>query len=158
MDFREIKIVSALLMLGFCLLGLMSLAVHHKHPDPLLNHDTFLSTQLTDSDFHPPVDFSGKKNKRQKMKRLKRSLRKKNKHSANRNSPPGYGEKSKLAAFLLCVMLGFFGAHRFYTGQIGWGVLQLCTLGCCGVFVIIDLVLILVDRIYTKDGNDLIPW
>lgn len=88
--------------------------------------------------------------------RLKRSQRKKNK--ANKNSPPGYGEKSKLTAFLLCVMLGFFGAHRFYTGQIGWGVLQLCTLGCCGVFVIIDLVLILVDRIYTKDGNELIPW
>jgi len=32
--------------------------------------------------------------------------------------PPGYRPKSKIAAILLCVLLGY-GGHRFYLGRIG---------------------------------------
>ena len=38
-------------------------------------------------------------------------------------------EKKILPAFLLCFTLGVFGAHRFYAGKIGTGLLQLFTLG-----------------------------
>lgn len=34
--------------------------------------------------------------------------------------------KSDVAAILLAFFLGSFGAHRFYLGQTGWGILYLC--------------------------------
>ncbi|MDR0275866.1 MAG: TM2 domain-containing protein [Burkholderiaceae bacterium] len=33
--------------------------------------------------------------------------------------------KSKIAAALLAFFLGGFGAHKFYLGQIGWGIVYL---------------------------------
>ena len=53
------------------------------------------------------------------------------------------GEKNKWVAFFLCLFLGFLGAHRFYEGKIFTGILYLCTLGLCGIGVIVDLVRIL---------------
>ena len=41
-------------------------------------------------------------------------------------------EKRILPAGLLCFFLGVFGAHRFYVGKIGTGLLQLFTLGGLG--------------------------
>lgn len=59
--------------------------------------------------------------------------------------PSNYGPKpkNKWVAFLLCLFLGYFGVHKFYEGKILMGILYLCTMGCCGVGVIVDLVLIL---------------
>jgi hypothetical protein len=37
----------------------------------------------------------------------------------------GASPKTKLVAFLLCLFLGTFGAHRFYVGRIGSAVGQL---------------------------------
>ncbi len=34
--------------------------------------------------------------------------------------------KSDVAAILLAFFLGSFGAHRFYLGETGWGILYLC--------------------------------
>lgn len=33
--------------------------------------------------------------------------------------------KSRIAAALLALILGTFGAHKFYLGQLGWGVIYL---------------------------------
>jgi TM2 domain len=41
------------------------------------------------------------------------------------NALGGVGEKSKIAAFLLAWFLGGFGAHKFYLGRTGWGILYL---------------------------------
>ncbi len=51
--------------------------------------------------------------------------------------------KSKWVAFLLCLFLGYLGAHRFYEGKIGTGILYLCTFGLLGIGVIVDLICIL---------------
>lgn len=45
-------------------------------------------------------------------------------HCGVRQAPP-VGEKSKIAAFLLAFLLGGFGAHKFYLGKPGLGVLYL---------------------------------
>ena len=43
-----------------------------------------------------------------------------------------------LTAMLLCWFLGGFGVHRFYCGYIGSGIVQLLTLGGCGIWSFID--------------------
>lgn len=42
-------------------------------------------------------------------------------------------------AYLLWLLLGLVGAHYFYMGKIGMGVLYLLTLGLCGVGLFVDL-------------------
>lgn len=68
------------------------------------------------------------------------------------------GSKSQLVAFLLCTFLGTFGAHRFYLGYIGIGVVQLLTAGGCGIWAFIDWIRILTGKMKTKDGDELEPW
>ena len=55
-----------------------------------------------------------------------------------------------LTTLLLCVFLGYFGIHRFYTKSIGIGLVQLFTLGGCGIWTIIDLIMIVVGSY--RDG------
>lgn len=56
----------------------------------------------------------------------------------------GYGRpKNKWVAFILCLLLGFFGAHKFYEGKIGTGILYLFTVGLFGIGWIIDLIALL---------------
>ena len=52
-------------------------------------------------------------------------------------------EKDKWVALMLCLFLGFFGAHKFYEGKIGTGVLYLCTAGLFFIGVVIDFLNIL---------------
>lgn len=55
-----------------------------------------------------------------------------------------YGrEINKWVDFVLCLFLGYFGAHKFYEGKIGMGVLYLLTIGLCGIGWIIDIFVIL---------------
>ena len=59
--------------------------------------------------------------------------------------------KDWLVTLLLCIFLGGLGIHRFYTGSTVIGVVQLLTLGACGIWTLIDFILILVGSY--KDGN-----
>lgn len=51
-------------------------------------------------------------------------------------------KKSKTAALLLCIFLGYLGVHRFYVGKIGTGVLYLLTGGLVGIGWIVDIITI----------------
>lgn len=51
--------------------------------------------------------------------------------------------KNKWVALILCLFLGFFGAHKFYEGKIGTGIIYLFTFGLFFVGVIIDIFSIL---------------
>ncbi len=67
-------------------------------------------------------------------------------------------EKKILPAFLLCFMLGIFGAHRFYVGKIGTGLIQLFTLGVFGIWTFIDFILIIIGKFTDKQGNKITQW
>ncbi|MBP8264694.1 MAG: TM2 domain-containing protein [Pseudomonas sp.] len=67
-------------------------------------------------------------------------------------------EKRILPAFLLCFFLGCFGAHRFYVGKIGTGILQLLTLGGLGIWALIDWIMIIIGAFTDKQGQKLTEW
>jgi TM2 domain-containing membrane protein YozV len=70
-------------------------------------------------------------------------------------TPTATGQKSWLAALLLCLFLGGLGVHRFYVGKIGTGILQILTLGGLGIWVLIDLIMIAVGKFRDKQGQPL---
>ena len=51
--------------------------------------------------------------------------------------------RTKWVAFFLCLFLGFLGAHKFYEGKAGMGILYLLTVGLFGLGWIIDTIRIL---------------
>lgn len=64
--------------------------------------------------------------------------------------------KSAVTALLLCLFLGPLGAHRFYVGKIGTGILMLLTGGGLGIWSLIDLILIACCEFKDKEGKPLI--
>ena len=67
----------------------------------------------------------------------------------------GKSDKQKVVAALLCWFLGSFGIHRFYLGHTGIGVIQILTFGGCGIWVLIDLIMILTGSLKDVDGREL---
>lgn len=57
------------------------------------------------------------------------------------------GTKSKTVAAVLAFFLGVFGVHRFYLGYNLLGVAQLLTGGGCGIWALVDFVLILLGKV-----------
>ena len=58
-----------------------------------------------------------------------------------------------LICLLLCWFLGAFGIHRFYTGHTTIGVVQLLTLGGCGIWALIDFIIIVSGNFKDSEGN-----
>jgi hypothetical protein len=78
-------------------------------------------------------------------------------------SYPGYmgsypmaERKDWLITLLLCLFVGWLGIHRFYTGHILIGVIQLLTFGGCGVWMLVDLILIVTDNYKDANGYPLV--
>lgn len=64
-------------------------------------------------------------------------------------------EKDWLVTLLLSVFVGSLGIHRFYVGKIGTGILQLITVGGCGIWTLIDIIMIATGNFKDKDGNEI---
>ncbi|MDZ7786172.1 MAG: TM2 domain-containing protein [Candidatus Saccharibacteria bacterium] len=63
------------------------------------------------------------------------------------------GQKDYLATWLLSYFLGIFGVDRFYLGYTGLGVLKLITLGGCGLWALIDWVLVFAGVMKDSEGR-----
>lgn len=64
-------------------------------------------------------------------------------------------DKDWLVTLLLSLFLGSLGVHRFYVGKIGTGILQLITLGGCGIWTLIDIIMIVTGNFKDKDGYEI---
>jgi hypothetical protein len=65
--------------------------------------------------------------------------------------------KSQLVALLLAILVGGLGIHRFYLGYTAIGIIQLLTLGGCGVWALIDLIRIAMNDLKPADGSPYDP-
>lgn len=63
--------------------------------------------------------------------------------------------KNKLTAILLSIFAGGLGIDRFYLGYTTLGVVKLLTLGGCGIWALIDLIMICTGSLRPADGS---PW
>ena len=64
--------------------------------------------------------------------------------------------KGFILTLVLAIFLGPLGIHRFYTGHTGIGIIQLLTGGGCGIWFIIDIILIVTDSYTDSQGNHLV--
>ncbi len=64
--------------------------------------------------------------------------------------------KSGLTTLLLGIFLGLFGAHRFYVGKIGTGLLMILTLGGLGIWIFTDLIFIVSNKFEDKQGSTIV--
>lgn len=60
--------------------------------------------------------------------------------------------KDKTTAVILCLFLGHLGAHRFYVGKIGTGILWVFTCGLFGIGSLVDLCCLLFNRFRDSEG------
>lgn len=67
----------------------------------------------------------------------------------------GGGDKDWLMALLLSIFVGYFGVDRFYMGYTGLGILKLITGGGCGVWWLIDVIMIATDSLKDAKGRPL---
>ena len=66
--------------------------------------------------------------------------------------------KSRLAAILLCLFVGYLGIHRFYVGKIGTGIIWLLTGGVFGIGALVDLIMIACGTFKDIEGKFVYDW
>ena len=66
--------------------------------------------------------------------------------------------RSRTTALVLAIVLGFVGAHRFYVGKRGTGVLMALTLGGMGLWWLYDIILIASQAFRDEEGRLVADW
>jgi len=68
----------------------------------------------------------------------------------------GTPQRDWLTALLLSIFLGGLGADRFYLGHTGVGIAKLLTAGGCGIWSLVDYILIATDQVKDAQGRPLV--
>src|ERR1700722_8654223 len=76
--------------------------------------------------------------------------------STPQQAAPADQPKDFLVALLLSIFVGSLGVDRFYMGYTGLGILKLITLGGCGIWYVIDIILIATHKLPDSKGRPLV--
>jgi hypothetical protein len=69
---------------------------------------------------------------------------------------PGlFSDKDWITTVLISFFVGVLGIDRFYLGYTGLGILKLVTIGGCGIWALIDLILIVMGKLPDAQGRPL---
>jgi hypothetical protein len=71
-------------------------------------------------------------------------------------TPHAGDAKEWLVALLLSIFVGYFGVDRFYIGHVGLGLLKLFTFGGCGIWWLVDVILIATNSLKDSQGRALV--
>lgn len=71
-------------------------------------------------------------------------------------APVAPAGKDWLVTLLLAIFLGNLGVHRFYVGKIGTGILMLLTIGACGIWTLVDIIMIATSSFTDANGQPLV--
>ncbi len=153
------KIFAYFLLLSISLL-LLSMVVYtpntqRREADKRSALRAFYEREPSAAELARPVEPKQAKKQSTRIAIGKRKLQKQQQASEHSQN---YSQRTQLTAFLLCLLLGYLGVHRFYSGHYLLGALQLLTLGCCGIFTLVDLILIALGEYKDAEGRRLIPW
>jgi TM2 domain-containing membrane protein YozV len=99
-----------------------------------------------------PVENSEVRNMKEPVT-MEQKVDKPNSESSPSSPAAASKGKSQLVALLLCIFIGGIGIHRFYLGYTWQGIVQLLTLGGCGIWSLIDLIRIITGDLTPKDGD-----
>jgi hypothetical protein len=69
--------------------------------------------------------------------------------------PGVFSDKDWLATLLISFFVGWFGIDRFYLGYTALGVLKLITFGGCGIWYLVDLILIAMGKMDDSEHRPL---
>ena len=72
-----------------------------------------------------------------------------------KNQPQTLSSREWSTTLILCALFGYFGLHRFYTGQGMWGIALFITSGGFGIGWLVDLFLVLTNRYTDSAGKPL---
>jgi len=69
--------------------------------------------------------------------------------------PGVFSDKDWLATLLISFFVGWFGIDRFYLGYTALGILKLITFGGCGIWYLVDLILIAMGKLDDSEHRPL---
>ncbi len=69
---------------------------------------------------------------------------------------PATPQRELIVALILSIFFGHIGVDRFYLGYVGLGLLKLFTFGGCGIWWLVDIILIATRKLPDSDGMPLI--
>ena len=67
--------------------------------------------------------------------------------------PGVFSDKDWPSTLLISFFVGWFGIDRFYLGYTGLGILKLITFGGCGIWYLVDLILIAMGKLDDSEGR-----
>lgn len=66
-------------------------------------------------------------------------------------------KKRQVISFVLCLLFGTLGVHKFYQKKTALGILYVFTIGLFGIGWLVDLIRLFIDMVKPEDENEPIP-